>query len=99
MVLSLDVLLSKQQDLVEEGFMKQRFLKRAVGVALLLRVSGPIAGQSGARNAEWRTYGGDLGNTHYSPLDQINAGKFSKLQVAWWCKTDNLRPRPETNLE
>ena len=62
--------------------MKRRFLKWAVGVALLLSVSGSMAGQSGAKNGEWRTYGGDLGNTHYSPLDQISAGNFSKLQVA-----------------
>jgi quinoprotein glucose dehydrogenase len=59
----------------------------------------PLAGQSGAKNGEWRTYGGDLGNTHYSPLDQINAGNFSKLQVAWRFKTDNLGPRPEFNFE
>src|SRR6516162_1305703 len=79
--------------------MKRRFLKWAVGVALLLSVGGSMAGQSGAKNGEWRTYGGDLGNTRYSPLDQINASNFSKLEVAWRFKTDNLGPRPETNLE
>ncbi len=59
----------------------------------------PLGAQSGAQNGEWRTYGGDLGNTHYSPLDQINAANFSKLQVAWRFKTDNLGPRPEFNFE
>jgi quinoprotein glucose dehydrogenase len=59
----------------------------------------PLAAQSGAKNGEWTTYGGDLGNTHYSPLDQINAGNFNKLQVAWRFKTDNFGPRPETNLQ
>ena len=59
----------------------------------------PVYGQSGAKNGEWRTYGGDLGNTHYAPLDQINAGNFSKLQIAWRFKTDNLGPRPEFNFE
>src|SRR5580698_4138280 len=58
-----------------------------------------ISAQSGAQNGEWRSYGGDLGNTHYSALDQINAGNFSKLQVAWRFKTDNLGPRPEFNFE
>ncbi len=58
-----------------------------------------VSAQSGAKNGEWRTYGGDLGNTHYSALDQINAGNFSKLQVAWRFKTDNLGPRPEFNFE
>jgi len=59
----------------------------------------PLLAQTGARNGEWPTYGADLGNTHYSPLDQINAGNFDKLQVAWRLKTDNFGPRPETNLQ
>jgi quinoprotein glucose dehydrogenase len=59
----------------------------------------PLGAQSGAANGEWRTYGGDLGNTHYSPLSQIDAGNFSKLRVAWRFKTDNLGPRPEFNFE
>src|SRR5262249_55258382 len=29
----------------------------------------------------------------------INASNFNKLTVAWRFKTDNLGPRPETNLE
>jgi quinoprotein glucose dehydrogenase len=59
----------------------------------------PAGGQSGAQNGEWRTYGGDLGNTHYSPLDQIGVGNFSRLEVAWRFKTANLGPRPEFNFE
>ena len=59
----------------------------------------PTLGQQGATGGEWRTYGGDLGNTHYSPLEQINAENFSKLTVAWRFKTDNLGPQPEFNLE
>jgi quinoprotein glucose dehydrogenase len=55
--------------------------------------------QQGAKNGEWRTYGGDLGNTHYSPLDQISAANFDKLVVAWRFKTSNLGPRPEFNLQ
>ena len=66
---------------------------------LLMLASLPLAAQHGAMNGEWRTYGGDLGNTHYSALDQIDASNFSKLQIAWRFKTDNLGPRPETNLE
>jgi quinoprotein glucose dehydrogenase len=57
------------------------------------------SGQFGAKNGEWRTYGGDLASTRYSALDQINASNFSKLQVAWRFKTDNLGPRPEFNLQ
>ena len=59
----------------------------------------PLAGQSGAKNGEWSTYGADLGSTRYSPLDQINRANFSNLEIAWRFKTDNLGPRPEFNLE
>src|ERR1700686_4045552 len=55
--------------------------------------------QSGAKNGEWRTYGGDLASTRYSPLDQINADNFNKLAVAWRFKTDSLGPRPEFKFE
>jgi quinoprotein glucose dehydrogenase len=58
-----------------------------------------LYGQSGTKNGEWRSYGGDLGNTHYAALDQINAANFSKLRMAWRFKTENLGPRPEYNFE
>ena len=56
---------------------------------------GVEAGATG----EWRSYGGDLANTRYSPLDQITADNFGKLEVAWRFKADNLGPRPEFKLE
>jgi quinoprotein glucose dehydrogenase len=61
--------------------------------------AAPALAQQGARNGEWPTYGGDLGNTRYSPLDQINASNFSKLEIAWRFKTDSLGPRPEFQFE
>src|ERR1700733_6741597 len=66
---------------------------------LLVWATLPAAAQTGAKNGEWPTYGADLGNTHYSPLDQINASNFNKLEVAWRLKTDNFGPRPEYKLE
>jgi quinoprotein glucose dehydrogenase len=62
-------------------------------------VALPASAQTGAKNGEWRAYGADTGNTHYSPLDQISAANFNSLQVAWRFKTDNLGPRPEFNFE
>ena len=58
---------------------------------------GPVRRRRTA--GEWRSYGADLANTRYSPLDQINAGNFKSLEVAWRFKTDNLGPRPEFNLQ
>ena len=60
---------------------------------------GQAAIQPSTKKGEWPTYGADLANTRYSPLDQINATNFSKLQLAWSFKTDHLGPRPEFKLE
>ena len=64
-------------------------------------VWAPLAllGQSGAGIGEWHSYAGDLRNYHYSPLDQINASNFNKLDIAWRFKTDSLGNRPEYKLE
>src|SRR5258708_40194291 len=66
---------------------------------VLVLLAIPAAAQTGAKNGEWWTYGGDLGSTRYSPLDQITAGNFGKLEVAWRFKTDSLGPRPEFQYE
>jgi len=75
----------------------------AVGTAL----SGSLSGQDRAgtnrmpstANGDWPYYTADLRGTKYSPLDQINASNFGKLEVAWRFKTDHLGPRPEYKLE
>src|SRR5206468_3698436 len=54
---------------------------------------------TGEKDVPWPTYGADLGNSRYRPLDQIHAGNFSKLEVAWRFKTDSLGNRPEYKLE
>src|SRR5580698_4457224 len=58
-----------------------------------------LPAQTGAKNGEWRTYGGDLGNTKYSALAQINASNFNTLKLAWRFHTENLGPKPEYNME
>jgi len=85
----------------------RRFLKTAqtlgAAAALLALVEQPATTQQGATNGSsggnWRSYGGDIANTRYSPLNQIDASNFSKLQLAWIYNTANLGPTPETNLE
>src|SRR5882762_5874301 len=70
----------------------------ALGIVLIC-MPARVSAQSAANGSEWPTYGGDLANTRYRPLDQINAANFNKLEVAWRFKTENLGPRPEFKLE
>src|SRR5213593_4499992 len=74
-------------------------MKRISLIGCILLSSVSLIAQTGAKNGEWRSYGADVGNTHYSALDQINASNFNKLEPAWHFKTDNLGPRPEFQYE
>src|SRR5215470_6544549 len=64
------------------------------------KVSGQqVSAMPSTRNGEWPMYTADLRGSKYSPLEQINATNFNKLEVAWRFKTDNLGTRPEFKLE
>src|ERR1700681_4394366 len=56
-------------------------------------------GKPSTANGEWPTNGADVKFTRYSPLDQINASNFNKLEVAGRFKTDAFGPYPEFKLE
>ena len=55
--------------------------------------------QPSTKKGDWPYYFADAKGTRYSPLDQINASNFNRLEVAWHFKTDNLGARPEYKLE
>ncbi|HEY7289117.1 MAG TPA: PQQ-binding-like beta-propeller repeat protein [Vicinamibacterales bacterium] len=72
----------------------------AVGAAYMtVHTHGQAAGAPSTKNGDWVAYTADVHGTKYSPLDQINASNFNKLEVAWRFKTDNLGTRPEFKLE
>jgi quinoprotein glucose dehydrogenase len=75
----------------------------ALGVGLAW-VAPRVTGQQASpfpstSKGEWPMYTADLRGSKYSPLDQINANNFNKLEIAWRFKTDNLGTRPEYKLE
>jgi quinoprotein glucose dehydrogenase len=79
-----------------------RIVRASLLPAVLAATLSPLAGQGGqpsTSRGEWPHYTADLKGTRYSPADQINASNFSKLEVAWRYKTDNLGPFPEFKLE
>ncbi|MFL5510799.1 MAG: hypothetical protein ACJ79J_14525, partial [Gemmatimonadaceae bacterium] len=61
------------------------------GEVVLLRASLLIAAIACATKTaptsiattDWKTTGGDAGNSRYSALDQINRGNVASLRVAW----------------
>src|SRR6185369_6946225 len=80
---------------------------RVAALAGLVSLAAGASGQDGIRYAvsegtrtgQWPSYNGDIRGSRYSPLDQVNAGNFSSLEVAWRFKTDSLGKRPEYKLE
>jgi quinoprotein glucose dehydrogenase len=69
--------------------MTTRHLVRSLIACFAL--AGAVGAQQPAPSStaigEWPTYGGDLANTKYSPLDQITAANFGSLRVAWRAKS------------
>ena len=63
------------------------------------KAPAPASAVPSTKNGEWPMYTADLRGSKYSPLDQIDAANFNKLQVAWTFKTDGLSPRTEAKLE
>ena len=68
-------------------------------IALGLGTTITASAQRGADAGEWRHYGGDLGSTKYSPLDQMNRDNVTDLQVGWRWRTDNFGPRLDLNYQ
>lgn len=67
-------------------------------LAPLVLAPAAYGGKSTPPAGEWRVYGADHAGSRYSPLEQINAGNFAQLQVAWkWDSVDNpvLRMRQD----
>ena len=53
----------------------------------VLSAQAPPSPAHSTATGEWPTYGGDLANSKYSPLDQITAANFASLKVAWRAKS------------
>ena len=69
---------------------------------LVLTSVASLFAQSSAtfyKDTEWSSYTADTHGTRYKPFDQINAGNFKNLEIAWRFKTDNIGNRPEFKLE
>src|SRR5262245_54337407 len=70
-----------------------------IAVGVVVQSQTPETGLPSSKNGEWPHYTADIRGSRYSPLDQIDASNFNKLEVAWRFKTDNFGPFPEFKLE
>jgi len=77
----------------KESVMPGRAFGRCAALTMLTigLWSSAVQAQYGATEGEWRSYGGDVGSTKYSPLDQIDRDNFGDLEIAWrWVTADRF---------
>ncbi len=86
--------------------MSDRKTLRLSSVATIALMPFVLAGAASAQGyvpstakGDWPMYFADPTGSRYSPGDQINAGNFNKLELAWHFKTDSLGAHPEFKLE
>ena len=77
---------------------------RAMMMALALQMSAACAGSGGFASqrdvsqidGDWPAYGRDQGGERFSPLDAINRGNVTSLQVAWTFRTGDAYQPPKS---
>ena len=77
-------------------------VRQSIHLALIggtLAWAGPVFGQTGAADGEWRFYAGDGGHTQYTALDQIDRDNVADLEVAWRWQAENSAESPFYNFE
>jgi quinoprotein glucose dehydrogenase len=67
--------------------------------ALLWQMPSFAQNTTQPRDSDWLHYANDLSSTRYSPLDQINAGNFNQLELAWRFSTNALGPRLDADYQ
>ena len=76
-----------------------------LGIAAVLAaciVTGAGARQTpvpAASDGDWPSYGRDLGNSRYSPLDRLTRDNVANLRVAWRWRSDNFSQPAEYRNE
>ncbi|TVP47165.1 MAG: pyrroloquinoline quinone-dependent dehydrogenase [Gemmatimonadales bacterium] len=85
-------------------------LRRHSALLTLLVAAGALAGTGAAEvmaqsasptsppEGGWYNIGGDFAHTRSAPLDQIHAGNFGDLEVAWLWRGDNFGPSVDNIL-
>jgi len=84
------------------AFMTRRSMLSSTAMTLMmtgLPAQAQTTPNRAAADTDWRNYANDLANTRYAPLEQINAGNFDKLEVAWRVPSSMLGSRPEYTWE
>jgi quinoprotein glucose dehydrogenase len=73
---------------------QERLPQTVLLVSVLCTAISALA-QQGVQNGEWHSFGGDPGNTKYTPLDQINRDNFGDLEIAFRWESISTKVKKE----
>src|ERR1700760_4469351 len=79
--------------------LNRREMLATASAAALMGTAAKAAAAPLPNETNWLHYANDLSNTRYSPLDQIDAGNFDKLEPAWRFSTNALGPRLDADYQ
>jgi quinoprotein glucose dehydrogenase len=69
------------------------------GSALLSSCGGSGGPDPRLSQREWRVYGGDLGSTKYSALDQIDRSNVHELELVWRYRVDDVTHPEQSTIQ
>ena len=78
---------------------RRDLLTTASAFALLGPSLAQAQPRAGSSDTDWLHYANDSSSSRYSPLDQINASNFDKLEPAWRFSTNALGPRLDADYQ
>lgn len=78
-----DAVISPEEDDAQTIKLLEDAMTAAAKRATLLQYDHPLPQVNASTSAEWRLNGGDLANSRYSTLDQINTLNVKSMNVRW----------------
>ena len=80
-------------------FMQRPFLFGVLWLTIAFAES--LGAEEDTRNSdrEWQVYGGDLGSTKYSSLDQINRSNVQELELVWRFRVPDMKPGKRSTMQ
>lgn len=78
--------------------LSRRSVLRTSAAAFIASRLPAWAQTSAVPDTNWLSYANDLGSNRYSPLDQINADNFNKLEMVWRFSTDAFGPQTDADF-
>lgn len=79
--------------------LSRRDLLASASALALMGTCPANAQETAPAETSWLHYANDLASTRYSPLNQINATNFDKLELQWRFSTDVLGPRADADYQ